>query len=97
MKYFALVLLATAAHAAPRIGSSEPWPDVDDACYQMDKTCEIRKRKADILGNCFCKGGRGSLFYALLPITQYIKNTKTNKSEGDFCRRRRGGRGGPVL
>ena len=49
MKYFALVLLVTAAHAAPGIGSSEPWPDVDDACYQMDKTCEIRKRTADIL------------------------------------------------
>ena len=53
MKYFALVLLATLAHAAPRSGSSEPWPDVDDPCYQMDKTCEIRKRKTDIHGNCF--------------------------------------------
>ena len=44
MKYLALlVVLSSMAHAAPGIGSSEPWPDVDDACYQMDKTCEIRK------------------------------------------------------
>ena len=44
MKYLALLIcLASLAHAAPGIGSSEPWPDVDDACYQMDKTCEIRK------------------------------------------------------
>ena len=44
MKVFGLlILLAYMAHAAPGGGSSEPWPDVDDACYQMDKTCEIRK------------------------------------------------------
>ena len=44
MKYLALlIVLASLAHAAPGIGSAEPWPDVDDACYQMDKTCEIRK------------------------------------------------------
>ena len=36
-------LFATLAQSAPGIGSSEPWPDVDDACYQMDKTCEIRE------------------------------------------------------
>ena len=36
-------LSATLAQSAPGIGSSEPWPDVDDACYQMDKTCEIRE------------------------------------------------------
>ena len=38
-----LALFATLAQSAPGIGSSEPWPDVDDACYQMDKTCEIRE------------------------------------------------------
>ena len=38
-----LILLAYMVHAAPGGGASEPWPDVDDACYQMDKTCEIRK------------------------------------------------------
>ena len=44
MIYLALLIcLASLAHAAPESRSSEPWPDVDDACYQMDKTCEIRK------------------------------------------------------
>merc|ERR1712219_47468 len=36
MKVFGLlILLACMAHAAPGGGSSEPWPDVDDACYQI--------------------------------------------------------------
>merc|ERR1712222_210089 len=51
MKYFALVLLATLAHAAPRSGSSEPWPDVDDPCYQMEKTCEIPGSLENQIGN----------------------------------------------